>query len=613
MNIVIVGAGPRGLAVAERLLTKHTAQNKIEPLNITMIDPTVLGGRVWTPSQDILLLMNTVVQQLTLFADDSVNMEGPSWDGPNFYDWIKHEAADFLQAHPEIPQADAYLAELPTLNKNSFSSRGLFGVYAAWFYVELQAHADETSTLTFVRGTVTDITGSDAPYTVTTNDATYSADAIVMALGHSDDQLNPEEAQFKQFAETNSLTYVSPVHPAEVDLTVVPAKENVIVRGLGLSFFDYIIQLTQERGGQFIARENGLLTYEPSGNEPHIIAGSRHGFPLHARGLNQKEYGDGYLPHFLTKANIDQLAEQTDGKLEYPAFKELVVNDMTYKYYINLATERHLDVDALSTALLASNDLNQAAKDFGFADADLYDFDWITNPAKDLPADADYRQFMIDYLKWDIADAAKGNQWAPYAGSFDILRDIRDTIRYTIDMGLLSNEAYQRFLKEFNPVSVMVSVGPPRLRIQQVEALIEANVLEITPGGLTVTPQDGHFVATTNRADATWTANTVVEARLGAVNLAASLNPLQVNLRTQGMMSSDSYDLPNGQSFSTGATIMDRDNFELINADGKRQPRVYSFGIPAESYTWFTTFISRPGVNDKSVRDADKIAGLIID
>ncbi|QBO36302.1 oxidoreductase [Periweissella cryptocerci] len=612
MNIVIVGAGPRGLAVAERLLTKHTAENRTDALDIKMIDPTVLGGRVWNPSQDTLLLMNTVVQQLTLFADDSVNMEGPSWDGPNFYDWIKHNGADFLQAHPEIPQASAYLAELSTLNKNSFSSRGLFGVYAAWFYIELQAHADETSTLSFIRDTVTDITGEQAPYTVTTDDASYSADAIVMALGHADDTLNPEETSFKEYAAANGLTYVEPVHPAEVDLTVVPAKENVIVRGLGLSFFDYIIQLTQERGGQFIANADGLLTYEPSGNEPHILAGSRHGFPLHARGLNQKEYGDGYLPHFLTKENIDKLATQTSGKLAYNDFKHLVVNDMTYKYYINLATERKLDVTALSTALLASDDLNHAAKDFGFADADLYDFAWISNPAKDLPADADYRQFMIDYLKWDIADAAKGNQWAPYAGSFDILRDIRDTIRYTIEMGLLSNEAYLQFLKEFNPISVMVSVGPPRLRIQQIEALIEANVLEIMPGGLHVTPVDGHFVATTNRKDATWTADTVVEARLGPVNLQASLNPLQVNLRATGMMSTDSYTLADGETFSTGATIMDRANFELINANGSRQKSVYSFGIPAESYTWFTTFISRPGVNDKSVRDADKIASLIM-
>ncbi|MFT9470490.1 FAD/NAD(P)-binding protein, partial [Leuconostoc pseudomesenteroides] len=71
MQVAIIGAGPRGLAVAERLINLDDSDNQ---LDVQIFDPYAIGGRVWDPTikQNNLFLMNTVIDQVTLFNDDSI-------------------------------------------------------------------------------------------------------------------------------------------------------------------------------------------------------------------------------------------------------------------------------------------------------------------------------------------------------------------------------------------------------------------------------------------------------------------------------------------------------------------------------------------------------------
>ena len=43
--------------------------------------------------QSNLLLMNTVISQVTLFTDESFSGEGPIVKGPTLYEWTKTEGA----------------------------------------------------------------------------------------------------------------------------------------------------------------------------------------------------------------------------------------------------------------------------------------------------------------------------------------------------------------------------------------------------------------------------------------------------------------------------------------------------------------------------------------
>ncbi|TVV34975.1 FAD/NAD(P)-binding protein [Weissella cibaria] len=614
MNIVLVGAGPRNLSLVERLMAH--AKSTTEPVDITLYDPFPIGGRVWNPDQDPTFLMNTVTQQLTLFTDPSVpNHASTALYGPNFYEWSVTFGKEYVKMH-DFKNEAYFLDELTRINPNRFTSRALFGVYGQWFFEHLGAHVPANVTLSYERRSVTDVVKQDNQYTVTIDGTdTIIADQVVMALGHVDNSLNDEEQAFADDAAGNAnMLYVAPTHPSEADLDAVPAREKVVLRGLGLSFFDYIAKLTISRGGRFARDNNGVMYYLPSGKEPHMIAGSRKGLPMHARGVNQKVAAEGYQPLFFTSENLDKLAEKSNGQVTYDEFFTLLRKELEYKHYQNTINDFGVtwpfNAAEFMDALAASDDLNETARKYGISEEYIMDWDRILNPVDDVPAEVEYSDFMMNYLTWDINDANQGNNDAPYAGAFDMLRDVRGIIRHYLDAGYLSSDEYAKFLSKFNPFNSLISVGPPVLRVEQMRALIEAGVLEVAGPGLAVSVRDDHYVATDNRGN-TWTVNNLVEARLFPVSLAASTNPLVANLRDRGLLSAAEYTKADGSTYVVGGTRMNKEDLTVIDANDNEVDGLFIWGVPTEGWSWFTTFAPRSGVNDKNLRDAENIARRI--
>ncbi|NKN29890.1 FAD/NAD(P)-binding protein [Weissella cibaria] len=614
MNIVLVGAGPRNLSLVERLMAH--AKSTTEPVDITLYDPFPIGGRVWNPDQDPTFLMNTVTQQLTLFTDPSVpNHASTALYGPNFYEWSVTFGKEYVKMH-DFKNEAYFLDELTRINPNRFTSRALFGVYGQWFFEHLGAHVPANVTLSYERRSVTDVVKQDNQYTVTIDGTdTIIADQVVMALGHVDNSLNDEEQTFADAAAGNAnMLYVAPTHPSEADLDAVPAREKVVLRGLGLSFFDYIAKLTISRGGRFARDNNGVMYYLPSGKEPHMIAGSRKGLPMHARGVNQKVAAEGYQPLFFTSENLDKLAEKSNGQVTYDEFFTLLRKELEYKHYQNTINDFGVtwpfNAAEFMDALAASDDLNETARKYGISEEYIMDWDRILNPVDDVPAEVEYSDFMMNYLTWDINDANQGNNDAPYAGAFDMLRDVRGIIRHYLDAGYLSSDEYAKFLSKFNPFNSLISVGPPVLRVEQMRALIEAGVLEVAGPGLAVSVRDDHYVATDNRGN-TWTVNNLVEARLFPVSLAASTNPLVANLRDRGLLSAAEYTKADGSTYVVGGTRMNKEDLTVIDANDNEVDGLFIWGVPTEGWSWFTTFAPRSGVNDKNLRDAENIARRI--
>ena len=560
--------------------------------------------------------MNTVIDQITLFNDDSIENGGKPLPGPNLRQWLAGQAATFLAAHPEFDSF--YQQEVARLKQpGDFASRGMMGVYAAWFFEWLTQRVRQNQTLTFTQQAVTQVTPIGQKFQLTLADGMQIlSDQVVMALGHSDDYLSEEEAGFKTFAAENQLKYVAPMHPAEADLSAFDENDTIIVRGLGLSFFDYLSALTVGKGGQFVRNAAGELDYIPSGHEPHVIAGSRGGFPLHARGVNEKDTSELYVPKFFTLPALDALRAAGGGHLQYDDFEKLVVKELTYKYILNqlaIMPNRlpYDQAEALRQALLTSDDLTATAKAFGLDDIPVFDIDLIRNPARDLDAAVDYATWFKTYLRADIADAKLGNKHAPFAGTFDIMRDIRDRIRYVIEHEYFDADEYEKFLRQFKPFDVSVSVGPPLERIEQLLALIEAGIFEVTAPQIHVDTEGQQFVARDVRQQE-FRGNALIEARLGATDIAISRNPVIENLRQQGLLVQPTRTRADGSTYQIGAATFDRQTFEVIDQNGNKVPHLYIYGITLEGLKWFGTVIPRPGVNTVILREAAWIAQRIL-
>ena len=78
-TIAVVGAGPRGTAIIERLVAASNGPQWRGGLTVHLIDPLVgRGGAVWRHDQSAVLLMNTTTCQTTMYPDESCHAMLPA-------------------------------------------------------------------------------------------------------------------------------------------------------------------------------------------------------------------------------------------------------------------------------------------------------------------------------------------------------------------------------------------------------------------------------------------------------------------------------------------------------------------------------------------------------
>ncbi|TDC75393.1 FAD/NAD(P)-binding protein [Streptomyces hainanensis] len=97
VHLVVVGGGPRGLSVLERVAAR-VARPGADPapeLRIALVEPHPAGaGKVWRPEQPAELLMNTMSADNTVFPDASVRLDSPVETGPTFLRWLRRIAVE---------------------------------------------------------------------------------------------------------------------------------------------------------------------------------------------------------------------------------------------------------------------------------------------------------------------------------------------------------------------------------------------------------------------------------------------------------------------------------------------------------------------------------------
>src|SRR5690348_4274822 len=135
--IAIVGAGPRGAGLLERLtasvpeLLPRVGSGAV--LDVHLVDPHPAGaGRIWRHAQSPLLAMNSMAADVTMFTDDSVRTDGPTVPGPSMWEWAQDLRDDRLPGE-DVRDLDPELAaELRALTATTFPTRRLQSAYLGW-------------------------------------------------------------------------------------------------------------------------------------------------------------------------------------------------------------------------------------------------------------------------------------------------------------------------------------------------------------------------------------------------------------------------------------------------------------------------------------------------
>ncbi|MER6121615.1 FAD/NAD(P)-binding protein [Streptomyces sp. NPDC001795] len=260
-RIAVVGTGPRGTSVLERLAVRLAERATPRPVEVCAIDAHEVGpGRIWRTDQPLWSMMNTVSGEVTIFSGPPDGGPARAGAGPSLYEWWR--TVDPEEAAPD-----------------TCAPRAVYGQYLAYALDRIERTVPaEVLRLHRLRRYAESLTAEpDGRYLLTLDDGRQvRADRVVLTTGHPLPALRSDQQALAEFAAQRPyLQYVRGDSAIDMPLTDIAPGSVVGIIGLGLSFYDVVAALTTGRGGRFVAAADGALRYRPSGREPFLVAGAR--------------------------------------------------------------------------------------------------------------------------------------------------------------------------------------------------------------------------------------------------------------------------------------------------------------------------------------------------
>ncbi|MFB9737087.1 FAD/NAD(P)-binding protein [Streptomyces thermocoprophilus] len=566
-SLVIVGAGPRGTGVLERIAANAPELYAGSGLDVHLVDPHPPGaGRIWRADQSPLLWMNSHAEDVTMFTDDTVDMAGPVRPGPTLHEWAG-------------------------IDGRTFADRRLQGDYLRWVHERALAELPPGVTVHHHQHRALRVTGpreGRQQVWLDGHEQPLTADLVVLALGHLDAEPDDEQRALTAYARTHGLVHLPPHFTADTDLDVLPAGRPVLVRGFGLAFVDLMVLLTEGRGGRYDGD-----TYLPSGREPVLYVGSRRGVPYHAK-LGYDLSGERPpLPRFLGPAQTAELLARPGGFDFRRDVWPLVAKELGFAHYHRLFTA-HPERTALPRP-----DFEQryaAARD----DADLAALVAAAVPDPRDRLDLAALDRPLDGARYDSPEALQEALCAYIDADLARRGDPAYSQDLAVFLALLSVYGQLVRLGDLGPwwhgfFSHLAS-GPPAPRLRQMRALSRAGLLRFVGADMTVTAADGVFRAHSPTVPGhTVEARALVEARLPEPTVGRARDPLLRRLHADGAA-----ETPHGLLRTDPA------DGRVLDADGRPHPRRFALGPCTDART--PGAFTRPRTGGAAFRQNDATA-----
>ncbi|MFB6778551.1 FAD/NAD(P)-binding protein [Streptomyces sp. NPDC056352] len=562
-TLVVVGAGPRGTGLIERIAANAPELYEGRRLDIHLVDPHPPGGgRIWRRDQSPLLWMNSMAEDVTMFTDDTVQQEGPVRPGPALHAW----AADVREGRVTIRTEPELLAEIRALGGQSFPSRRLQSAYLGWVYEQAVSTLPQGITVHEHRGRALRVTGPRGGRQrvwLQGRDEPLTADLVVLTIGHLDAEPAPEHVELAEFAERHGLVHLPPDFTADSDLSVLQAGEPVIVRGFGLAFIDLMVLLTEGRGGRY---ENGA--YLPSGKEPVLYVGSRRGVPYHSK------IGYGWqgerppLPRFLGPDRTEELLSRSEPLDFRRDVWPLVDKELGYAHYHRLFTA-HAERTTVDWPVFEEK--------YAAADPDSPELHALIAAAVPDPADRldlDALDRPLDKVRYPSYDALQQGLRDYITADLDRRHDPAHSEDLAVFLGLLT--AYGQLMRLgdigswWHGFFSYLASGPPGPRLHQLLALSRAGVVRFLGAGTTVDADEerGIFRAGSATVPGEWIeARALVEARLPEPSRERTRSPILQALYEDGAAAT-----------ATGLLSVHPDDGRILGRDGRPHPRRFALG-----------------------------------
>ncbi|MES1948492.1 hypothetical protein C84B14_14159 [Salinisphaera sp. C84B14] len=604
-SLALIGLGPRGINVLERLTAFASLREKFPLQRIYLIDPTASGEGIHEIEQPDHMLLNTVASQITMFMDHTVEDSGPILPGPNLHDWALLNAPKYLDDGP-----------------NTYLPRKVFGRYMRWVYSYLSERLARYCDVIPVRHNAVELErepGGEFRLALE-NGENYFVDNVILTTGHASVEGDSFDKRCQQFVADHKqdnphLRYVAPCKSrmAEQLKDVAPAAK-VAIQGMGLTAIDAVTTLTIGRGGWFSREHNSDgMKYHPSGKEPSIILYSRSGLPLSARAVNRKRDDEQHQARFFTPRAVSML-KTLHGKLDFETHVlPLLMREMRHAFFLSHASRcegnqfaRLLDLSMSDSDESRADEICAAF----FPDAKLLSWTQLSDP---IPSEARsnypaFRDWLLRFFRTDVQNASEGNVDNPYKAACDVLRDTRDVLRSCIDHGALTADSHRRFKSNFLPAMNRLAVGPPLNRMCQLIALVKSGhvCMDFGPGpDMQLDSERKAFTVTSKLPEGPcFAADVLVRAQIPHSDPLTDISPLMRAMIDNGLARPFQ-----NEDYSPGGIDVDR-NQRVIDRNGHPQPNAWALGTICEGAKFYTYIVPRPYVKSTALVDA---AGVVND
>jgi hypothetical protein len=183
-------------------------------------------------------------------------------------------------------------------------------------------------------------------------------------------------------------------------------------------------------------------------------------------------------------------------------------------------------------------------------------------------------------------------------------------IRSAIDFAGLTEQSHRWVLSEFLPIMNRLAVGPPKERVSQLLALMDAGVVraDFGPGARGIYDEEaGSFVVHSHWSGESEQANVLVRARASLPGPLEDKSPLMRKMVKRGIVKP----FMNG-SFHPGGITVDR-NMNVVGAEGTALDSLWALGTLVEGCKFYTFVLPRPGANSTTMVDAGRAVGRMMD
>lgn len=582
-KIAIIGGGPKGIYGFERLAAwfKVNPPSKETEIHIFNRSNSFGAGENYRVGQPEYLLINNPVGDVNMWTEES---PAPVVPHPlSLTEWINQNENQYVTDHDYV-------------------SRAMVGRYLANGFVSIASNLPEKVVGKYTVGEVTDIYKDSGKYALCMKTGAYEKehgteryDHILLATGHPKNKKTKEQLKYQSFSDNHiGMEYIPFIYPVENMLSDIPPGCSVGIKGIGLTFVDAVLALTEGKGGLFQRDEiTKKLNYLPSGYEPKMILPfSRSGLPMLPR---RSLPGEVSRLRFFTVPALQDM--KIGGKLDFnQQIWPLLKQEMIFAFYDILMKEAGV-TEGLSEFNNFEN-LQRSVNKYHSKYPELKRFnpERFLDPLQDeQPLNGQtFHQFTLSQYNFYLNEARKGELKSPTAAVTAVWRKAASLFCELYSFGGLTPESQKCFDRSFRGKLNRVTFGPPIDSAEKIYALMEFGILNFETArnsSVSLDEKAGSFTLESRQKKNRHSVQYLVDARIPKMSLVNDCSSLFRSLLNRGLITV--YENSTDQeTYQTGAINITREGF-VIDNQGSVNFDIAVTGTPTEGITFDNDTLSR--------------------